>query len=98
RLVAYLQDAGGLRAVPVDPLEGLRDHHALGVTRRLARDHLQAEVWIHRPGRRGRDDRTRHRARHGAARVVMAEVDGAEHDGALDGVLELPDVARPRLL
>ena len=99
RLVADLQEPRRLRAVPVHPIEHFLDRHALGVASGLARDVLQADRGVGAGAgvqRRGAGPQRRP----GAAAQVGDDLDvhgprAAEHHDALDGVLELADVAGP---
>src|SRR5205085_2270728 len=96
RLVADAEQARGFGAVPVDLLEHFADRLALGIDGRLARDLLErARALL--AGRGEHDPRCRRRDR--LRRELLAQqVLALEHDDPLHHVLELADVAGPRVV
>src|SRR5262245_411204 len=100
-LVADLQDPGRLRSVPLDTIEDLQQRRALGVERCAAGDILQAEArtvprWVH-PERGAVARVSGYRAE--AREDLLADLPSVrEHDQPAHHVLQLANVARPRVL
>src|SRR5262245_42987398 len=97
-LVADLQEPRRLGAIPAHPIENFLDRHALGVTRGLTCDVLEADRRVEaRPhfGARPRTGYGTQTAAEVADDLEMHRPCAAQHDHALHGVLQLPDVAGP---
>jgi hypothetical protein len=82
-------------------VERFRDDQALGVPRGLARDRFEVEPLVP-VGPRARGDRRCRRERRGRrrddAQLVPNLVRVSQNDDAFDGVLQLADVPRPRMV
>src|SRR5262249_32389822 len=102
RLIADLQQARGLRTIPVDAIEHFLDRHALGLASRLPGDVLETDrrVGSHDGGDSNRSAGSAH-ARTATDIAEDLGVHGprrAEDHDTLHGIFELPDVAWPVIL